>query len=137
MRQFRHLLSDRSSALAATLVIAHLIVLQALSGAYAGARMDAALAGPVSVICHDGAPSQAGPASDAPNPHDCCLDGSCAIACGHSAAHHLASKTVGGGKFVFAANETALTWPLPVDAQGPRAPPPGLALTRGPPPSSA
>ena len=133
MFAFRRLLADRSSALAAMLILVQVVLFQGVGALFACAASDAAAATGAFVICHDAE----GGTGEAPSPaHDCCTDCQCAIACAGPGAFltpHDATRPIAVAP---AAASVAAHWTPRAEAFGPRAPPPGLPLQRGPPHSS-
>ncbi|MBC6716332.1 hypothetical protein H9Q09_08965 [Aurantimonas sp. DM33-3] len=132
MTTLRRFLADRSAALAAMLILTQLLLGQAAASGFACARMDASAAAGVTVICvGDGFETRSVPAAD-PSEHDCCVDCPSAAGCGQSPAlpamADLASYAIAAG-----ATDAVVAWTPSPAALGPRAPPPGLALQRGPP----
>ncbi|MEN3792238.1 hypothetical protein [Fulvimarina sp. MAC3] len=133
MKPLRQLLADRLSALAMIVIIAQLLVLQAVAASYACAGMDATRAGGTLVLCHGEGTSASEQAPPPPQSHDCCTDCLCAIGCGHAPSALAASLDANNLPAAHFETDARLSWPLAVDALGPRAPPEGLAYKRGPP----
>ncbi|SMC66220.1 hypothetical protein SAMN06297251_105223 [Fulvimarina manganoxydans] len=133
MVPFRRFLADRSAALAMIVIVAQLLVMQAVTATFACAQMDAAKAEGTLVLCHDDGSSVSAGGPEAPGTHDGCFDCPCAIGCG-PAPSILATALGGEGLAISHGVEAARTlWPYALEASGPRAPPKGLALKRGPP----
>ncbi|MEF2549817.1 hypothetical protein VQ042_00360 [Aurantimonas sp. A2-1-M11] len=132
MITLRRFLADRSAALAAMLILTQLLVGQAAASAFSCARMDASVAAGMTVICVGDSFETRTAGAGENGDHDCCTDCPCAAGCGHGAA--LPVPAAGGSYAIavpMAGHVTA--WPTRIDAMGPRAPPRGLALQRGPP----
>ena len=133
MVPFRRFLADRSAALAMIVIVAQLLVMQAVTATFACAQMDAAKANGTLVLCHDDGSSVSAGDPETPGTHDGCFDCLCAVGCGH-APSILAATLIGEGLTVASGGEAAQAgWPFALEASGPRAPPEGLALKRGPP----
>ncbi|WP_040488948.1 hypothetical protein [Fulvimarina pelagi] len=123
--------------MALIVVIAQLLVLQAVTAAYVCAGMDAAKASGTFILCHEAGTSVSDRAPDHSGIHDCCTDCFCAIGCGHPPSVVAASLDTDGLIVARLETGTGPSWPFTIDALGPRGPPRGLAYKRGPPALSA
>ena len=115
------------------LIIVQIVLFQGFGALVACASADAATAAGVTVICHAGEQRT----GDLPiGSHDCCIDCQCAVAC--SAGAVLLPSKGFSVAFILPPMRTDLgsCWTMGEAAIGPRAPPPGLPLKRGPPPLS-
>ena len=131
MTPFRRFLKDRSAALAATLLLAQLLLLQATGALFASAMVDAAQASGTRVICR-GQSIQGDPAIPG-NTANCCLDFHCALPCHAPAAFTALPTQAGNAGFAkphMTLGPIAFSW---VTSMAARAPPLYRASARAPP----